>query len=276
MSDFADWQVPQAHADTIAATGVPLLAQPATVFANTAISLAAGTSQTFGSFVVNQTAYEIWVAVNFPAGATVPFVELALLWGEPANAVTIAADTYILPGATSTPGFVVRGRGPAKGSNVIVSLINLDAGQTATVQVRLIQHSRPVMRDLWKWNNQADKALTVPTWTLPALTDDETVLGMGSATSIAAAGNAAFLCGMHDGPIQVGLEVNSGAASNLIVQVAAEPGGSYVSNNPLYSVTNGAPSFQIAGTRSPLRFQLHNNGTTVMTVTWSMLRVLTV
>lgn len=272
MTDYPDYQTPAEHARQISVTGVPLLAQAATVYANPAVSVPANSSFASGTFPVNQTAYEIYISVGFPVAATVPFVEVTLQWGEPSGTVSMWADTYIIPGNTAAAGFLVRGRGPAKGSTVAVNIANLDAAQAASVNVRLLQHSRVAVRDDWRWNNGFNRSAVVPGWTLPVLPDDESVLGMEAAAAVAAGASVSWLCGMHNGLVNFGLDLGGGALANLVVQVAAEPAGSYVANNPIYGTVNPPPNFQVACPRSPVRFQLHNNGTTAVNVTWSAIR----
>lgn len=272
VTDYPDWSAHVAQATQIANTGVPLLALPQTVFSNTAIAPAPGAPADFGAFKMNQVSYEIWVAVEFAAGTAVPFCEVQLLWGEPSNAVTMATDSFICAGGETSPGMITRGRGPCKGSNVLVVVTNLDATVTPTVQVRLITHSRPVASDDWRWNNHSNNLQTVPGWTLPHLPDDETVLGIGDDT-IPASGGITRLVGPYSGRIKVGIQVHTGVIANLSFFLQPQPPTTYATNNPIGGQANPPTFFEVAGVRAPQRLTFNNLATTSIAVAWSLIAI---
>jgi hypothetical protein len=271
-ADYRDWTAPQAHADSIAATGVPLLGAAQTLLANPAIAPAPGAPVTLGPFTVGQIGYDIVVTTQFAGGTAAPFIEVSLTWSDPGGVSTVTTDTFICPGATSLAGFIVRGRGPAKAGNVAVTVTNLDAVNTPTVGVRLLEHSRIFGRDDWRWHNSHNAGLTVPGFTLPVLPDDESVLGMATGVNVPANSTSSpLLFGMFSGPVGVGIQMTTGAFAALTVLLQAVPSSSYVANNPICGYLSPPSVFQVAGPRAPMRLILANNTGVALAVTLSLL-----
>lgn len=272
MTDYPDWQQPSANASSIAVTGVPLLAL-ATLTLQQSFNPAAGATQSSAAIAMTQIAYDITVQSSFSVAPATPFIRIQLEWLDAGTSVRVATDTWIVPACTTPGSFTAHGRGQAKGDQCVVHVTNLDGLQTATVTVLMMSTSRMPPGDSWRWDNGLNAGLTVAGWTLPVLPPDESVLGMADGVTIAAAGTAAWLIGAHDGLMSVAIQVTSGALSSLVAQLAAEPSSAYVPNNPLYSSASPPASFLAGGVRAPMRFQLHNNATTSVTVTWGITRV---
>lgn len=271
MTDYPDWTVPQASANAISVTGVPLLSMATLAYQGT-LNPAALATLSSGSQSMTQVGYEILVQSSYGVAPTVPFIEVQLEWFMVGVTNRVATDTFIVPASTTPGAFTVRGTGPSKGDLVNVHVTNLDPAQTATVSIALLQVSRTYVTDSWRWDNAANAGLTVTGWTLPSLPPDESVLGMAASSVIGAGGNGTWLCGMHQGLVNASIEMNVGALTALVAQVAAEPGSAYVANNPLYSLATPPNVFQYAAPRAPVRFQLHNNSGAAVTVTWSLVR----
>lgn len=272
MTDYPDWQTPQSHADKIAATGVPLLAL-ATLLLQQSFNPAAGLTQSSAALAVPQIGYDITVTGSFGVAPSSPFIRVQLEWTDAGTSTRIATDTFIVPAATNPGVFTVHGRGPSKGDTVTVHVTNLDVSQTVLATVLLLSTSRIPVTDTWHWDNGLNVGSVVQGWTLPTLPADESVLGMADAVTIGAGANTAWLIGMHDGLMGVGIQVTSGALSSVVAQLAAEPASEYVPDNPLYSQVGPPSWFQVAGVRGPMRFQLHNNATSSITLTWGIVRI---
>ena len=271
VSDYPDYAPHVAHADQIAATGVPLLALPQQLYAISSKVIFSASTDFEALVPVKQPGYHCGVSVQFPAAATVPFVKVSLFWTDSMTSVNLASENYIIPGAQSPSVFTALGSGIAKGNKVQLRLTNLDPAQNATVSVTMNADSIPRSGDSWLWENALDSGLTVPGFTLPTLPDDESVLGMLGSVTVPAGGTSSFLFGMHNGPINVGLDQGGGPWTNITLQLAAAPSSAYVGNNPIYAAVNPPPSLQIAGPRSPVRVGLHNSATTAFTATMSLI-----
>lgn len=272
MTDFADWQAPQAHADAISVTGVPLLTA-AVVTVNQTFTTPGGGNGFSPVKAVTGIGYELLIESTIGAAATVPFVEVQVIWSYSVSGAVVATDSWVVPCNGGGTVFTSHITGPSKADQAQVQVINLDPSVTSTVNVILFANSRVYSADRCKWLNNLVKSSTVPGWTLPHLPDDESVLGMQSAASIPAGSSVAWLCGMHDGLVNFGIDLGAGVLTNLVAQVSAEPSSYYVANNPIYGQVNPPSNWQVACPRGPFRFQLHNNGTTALSVTWSAIRV---
>lgn len=270
VGDFPDWSPHVATAQQIAATGVPLLALPQLAFANPAITPAPGSPYVSPSETLDQVSYEIYVTCQFVAGTAVPFVEVQLRWFDPGNIAQIASDTFIIPGATGSPGFAVRGRGPCKGASVIVAVTNLDAVNTPTVGIRLSQHSRIAPVDDWRWWNAFNSGQTVPGWTLPGLPPDESVLAVENVT-IGASSSVTRLAGMFAGAVGVGLNVVTGSLSSLTMFLQPQTGALYAANNPVFGGAPPGLAFEVAGVRAPMRLVITNSATTAVSLAYSLI-----
>lgn len=271
MTDYPDWQTPQAHATAIGATGVPLLVLPTLELQQT-FNPNAGATQSSASVPVTQIGYEIIVQSSFSVAPTSPFIRVTIAWNDGVPLDPVATDTFIVPASTTPGAFRVQGNGPTKGAAAVISVTNLDSLQVATVQVMFLQHSRVLSADEWTFDNPADAALTVSGFTLPKLPDDESCLGILDNVTIAASSSSAWLFGISPGIAVVGYEMSVGAASSLSIRVRPKPDSEYSGHNVLYSAVSAPPSFQIAGARAPLGLVLANSATTAITLSLGMFR----
>lgn len=147
--DYADWQTHIAHADAIAATGVPLLSNATSLFAMTSLTpVPAGGSLVIpgGPFAINQIGYELSIEVLASAASLFPFCNLTLTWSDSVSGQTVAIDRYALAGAnpTANPYMLT---GPTKGDTVAVQVDNFDGTNTMGVLATMIQNSRVYVRD---------------------------------------------------------------------------------------------------------------------------------
>lgn len=272
MTDFPDWQAPQAHANAIADTGVPLLTF-GNVQQNLSFPLAAGASHGFPQVSMVQPGYEVIVQATANPASTSPFVEVQLQWAINPAAVGTNTDTFVCAGGTTPAGgwFTV-GTGPSKGNALTVQIKNLDTVNAMTVAVTVINNSRVYVRDDWRWNAPTDIGGTIPNFTLPTITPDESVLGIGNDT-IAGSGSLARIVGSYSGRIKVGLNPVAGTLANVTFNLQALPSTYYQGNNP---IIGGAPPglvFEVAGPRAPMLLRIINTATTAVTFAWSLIAV---
>jgi len=266
-SDYPDWTAPQAHADAVAATGVPLLGNPLGLYNDAGRVIVSGAPFTEILQTVRQIGYAGWLSVKFPVAATSPFLQVVFKWIDTVTSTTVATDTFIAPGNTAAGGFVTFLTGICKGDQVQVTLTNLDGAQSATVTFILNQDGITRQRDLCRSYNGVNTGTTVPGFTLATLPDDESCLGMASI-AIPANSQTDVLFAMYNGPVALTYQMTTGAASTLSLALAAMPAASYLGNNPLglYGPTPPNP-VNFNGPRAPVRVRALNNSGLATAVT---------
>ena len=149
MTDYADYQTPQAHANAIATTGVPLLALATSLFnMGAAQSVASGATFTVpgGPFTVNQIGYELFVQVEGNAASILPVGLLTLTWSDSVSGNVVAVDHYSMLGANAAFQ-QFSGTGPTKGDTLVVTFHNYDATQAQLFQMSMVENSRVFVRD---------------------------------------------------------------------------------------------------------------------------------
>lgn len=272
MTDFPDWQAPQAHATAIAGTGVPLLTG-STQLANTSNAIAASGNVSLGPFVVSQIGYELVVSCDMANAATNPFVTVVLTWTDSVSGVQVATDSFsTVCGAASLSFLPTAARGPSKADRLAITIYNSDTARVANVNLVLLQNSRIYPRDDFFWVSQYPNTLLVPAFTLATQMPDENCLGVAADVTLAASASSTFLFGMYDGPILVGVCMTTGALSSLALSIAPEPTNIYIGHFPVYQGTPSQPSFYVGGSRAPLKVLIANLATTSIKVTVGMWR----
>ena len=272
VADFPDWQAPSAHAAQIATQGVPLLAGSVGVPGRT-WSLAGGASSTALPVTFHKIGYEMLAKATIAAAATIPFVRLNLVWTDSGSGLEVATDTFIIPCASGGPKFIVAGRGPTKADTMTATVANLDPAQAITMELDILENGRVYPRDDWGWINQLDAGLTVPTFTLPQLPDDESVLGIVSATTIAASGSNSYLFAQREGIVACTYELTTGAPSALQIRIRGVPDSEYGGGNWLGSYGTPPTTFQFVAPRAPLRVVLANQTTAAIVINFAMVRL---
>ena len=272
IADFPDWQAPSAHAAQIAVQGVPLLAGSVGVPGRT-WTLTGGQTLTAAAMTFHKVGYEMLVKASIGSTATLPFVRINLVWTDSGSGLEVATDTFIVPCATSPAKFIVAGRGPTKADTCTPTASNLDPAITASVELDVLENGRVYPRDDWGWINQLDSGLAVPTFTLPTLPDDESILGIVSATTIAASGSNAYLVAQREGLVSVSYELTTGAPSALQIRIRGVPDSEYGGGNWLGSFGTPPTNFQFAAPRAPMRVVLANQTTAAIVINFAMVRV---
>lgn len=263
--DFPDFATPQAHATAIAATGVPLLSAPGTLITALLQNVAAngGTLTQFATFT--QVGYALNIITSFPAAATNPFVEVALIWTDAVSGTVYDEAHYFVPGASGASGFTVLANGIVKSSRLEVIVTNLDAAQAATVSLLVAQDSVSRDHDRWYFRNAADNGLAVQGQTVATLLDDELTLGLINAVNVALSSNTTWMFGMAPGRlVQVSGFMSSSAALDYNLQVRPVPSGTYTSSGYLLYLASTATSFNgtFLAPRAPVSVKVTNNSPT--------------
>lgn len=184
-TDYPDWGAPQANANAISITGVPLLTQPA-LLANVTQTLIAGQDQFSPAYNMPQIAYEVALfAVQNGAGASGPLL-VNMIWRDSTGTYLLGNEEWwIWPG---TPGNIhqIIGVGPCKGAQLTIELKNTSGAMSYSVQYVLYSRSNVYTRDDWRSvaYNASASGQTV------AVADPSSLHMAYVSTLVAAAGNA--------------------------------------------------------------------------------------
>ncbi len=141
MTDYQDYQTPQAHADAIYSTTVPIGRKPSNVFAASSV-LAHGQSVTLANqALITQPSFQLYINLEYATNlGTIPFGMITLDWFDSASGYSEQSDTYWLPGGQLAfcSALVT---GPCRGDEVTVILTNLEAAQILAYNISLTQTS---------------------------------------------------------------------------------------------------------------------------------------
>lgn len=148
--DYPDYATPQAHANTISLTGVPLLHRALNLINDVAHVIGAASSVTLGPVTFGAIGYEISLRLLIPAAATTEFATIDLAWTDSVTGLLVAHETWTHGAGTVAPGSGVIGTGPSKGDTLKITITNHDPAQAMTVTTVVSQNSRIYARDDWR------------------------------------------------------------------------------------------------------------------------------
>lgn len=264
VTDYPDWQTPQAHATQIALTGVPLLRATNNLGTTFGTTLAGGAStQLVPSIAVNQPGYELTVEVSMPASSgTIPFVHIALLWWDSASGLFgNRRDIVMAAGNAPANQQTYYAFGPMHSDMFRVDAINLDPAVTATLNWTVNQTSHVFERDQayqYSYEGTAPNGFSnpggVPTTGFVAY----------SAPTIAANSSSSVLCALYAGDVI--LDVDNSGSAQAVDAVLLDPAGyaTGAANRKIFKTTVAAGaemSTQLALPFSPVVLKLANNST---------------
>lgn len=260
MTDYPDYQTPQAHANAIATTGVPLLSLATSLFSmGAAQSVASGADFTVpgGPFTLNQIGYEFFVQVSGDAASLLAVGRLILTWSDSVSGNVVAQDAYsIMGGSAAFQQFSCTG--PTKGDTLAVKFHNYDVSKAQQFQMSMVENSRVFVRDdLRQLTNVAVPLIANATY------DQQAGILAATNPTIAAGATATRLIAFYSGL------VNLFAFGPLAytVSIAMEDGalGSIGGNNlweQIVAPAAGGTIYQaIALPRMQCVLSIQNNGT---------------
>lgn len=266
MTDYPDWTVPQAHANTIAATGVPLLTKSNRLYQQAFINVGAGVAVHAAVGTVSQIGYEVIFTAQCDPAATNPFVKVQLTWTDSVSGTVVAQDVFKVPMSTAVGGFKVVGRGPSKADILDIFMDNDDTLTAPSFSLIVLQNSRIYAFDDWFWDNAVDNGMTVPGFTLASLPSDQNVLGMINNVAIGAGANTTWLFGMRTGPAQLYLATAVGALTAVTIKIRPQPDSLYTSTDVILSQATPAQSTELVLPRAPLRVNIANTSGASITI----------
>jgi hypothetical protein len=268
MTDYADWTVPQANADSIAATGVPLLGAPNALL-NAAPNVLPSTPYISANLPISQLGYEVAIRpAQSGAGAAAPLM-VEFTWLDSSATIAVASETWwVWPGVT-TGDHIIYGKGPTKGSFLQVAIQNTSGTMTYSVPIQIWQRSHPYTRDDWR-----SRVYTTTASGVSVTNSDLSVSLIGyRLATIAAAGIDNTDLPLYSGPCFLYGQTASGAADMLLtVQSSADATAPAIGSKFFQFTTaaNGIFSQQIVLPRYQCRVQLKNNNAAAQACYYSL------
>ena len=264
MTDFPDWQAPQAHASAIAVAGVPLLrgtnalgSQGAQQWPNNSLTTL------LNALPVNQPSFEGQFSLSFPASAGIlPFVRLTFNWIDSTSGLLVYSEQFVITagnGPANALAYYLRG--PCHGDTLTVTALNLDTVTTGTATWVINQTSH-----LWpnSYITQSAYAATAPNgFTNPTGNPAEGLIALANP-SIGANGSVQRLLAVDNS--QADLMLNAAGLPANVVYHLLDPATLYSSINLAdmfsQSVTAGQRSRDtIQLPNGPVLLQLNNTST---------------
>lgn len=234
ITDYPDWQTPQAHATAISITGAPLLRLTNNLGSGAAVTIAGGASSTFlAATAINQPGYELTIEAYMPASSgTLPFLHVQIIWEDTATGIKIAKrDVVVACGNAVANVLTYYIRGPMHGGKMMITCANLDPAVTATITWSANATSHVYEEDNAIQYGYTGTAPNGFAW--PAGVPTANLIAYESA-SIAASGSVSFLCALYAADIILNID---NLPSTLPVQVQLFDSPGYITG------TAGSPFF---------------------------------
>lgn len=271
VSDYPDWSVPQAGANAIASTGVPLLSAPGSIYSNTLV-IAAGTTQFTADLPITQPGYEVTLQAYSSGSGSAGPLEISMIWLDSTNVFTISQETWDIWPAAAIGQHFLYGKGPTKGSNLQIEFINTSSAMQYTVVIEVYQRSHLYTRDDWRSRQYGS---TASGGTL-ATSDLTTGLLAYRNVDIAAAGNDTSELPLYSGPAYLWFQTQSGTTDMTVtIQSSANPGGPALATKFMLfkSGSNGLFGAQIELPRYQARIVMNNGNAALQFCTYSLFTV---
>jgi hypothetical protein len=271
MTDYPDWTVPQASANAVATTGVPLITLPNTLV-NASYVINPGATSGPAFVTSNQPSYEVYLnAYESGSGSAGP-LQITMQWSDVTGFIVVAEEIwYVWPGVTNGAHYV-NGKGPAKGGQLIVKLANMSSAMQYTVNLAVYARSHLYTRDDWR---STFYGTTSAPNAVAASDPPAGFLGNGSA-SIAAAGTQTYELPLYSGPAYLYFDTSSATTDCQLqltnsADVNVESAGTRLQR--YQSGTLGTFAQQIWLPRFQTRVTLTNNNAAAKTCYFSLYTV---
>jgi hypothetical protein len=223
VTDYPDWQTPQANADHIASTGAPLNALSRKL-ANNTNNIAVAGSTVVGTFTVTSICYELFVSVQ-NNGGNPGFLIVHMDWTDSATSLILLTRKFkIIAGATGSP-HTVKISGPVHADTVTVTLESeSDSTSVMAVQWQMIGTSRLYTRDTFR-----SVATHAGGFTLAGAKPEYGIL-INCSPSVAAGVTQLFALPCYSGRVFVAGHTTTGT-SNMLVEINESVGSVFVLPN---------------------------------------------
>jgi hypothetical protein len=269
VTDYPDWTVPQAHANAIAATGTPLLSLPNQLISTTTV-INAGAFPVLPAVSITQPSYEISISANASgAGAAGP-LEIDVLWQDAASLATLGEETWWIWPATAVTTHVITGRGPVKGSRLVIGFSNTSAVMQYTVVTTCYARSHLYLRDDWRTSSLNGTVAANP---LAGNDLKAGMIGNRSVVGLAAGASDITVLPLYNGRAQLYADTSSSTSDMLItIQDSADPNAEGLGTRRLRYASNSAGllAAEIALPRYQCQVSLTNNNAAAKNLFYSL------
>lgn len=260
LPDYPDFGEVQSSADSIAATGVPLLSNSSVVIGQQTLVVAGGQLFQMPILPVTLPGYELQISASIGGAATIPFLQLELQWSDPIFNLLVADEKWGIPCGNSPQVNTIVLTGPTKGNQLEVQFKNLDPAVTVTVTVVALFNSRFYSKD------RVIQVVTnnPPNYTYVGDHSSYGVIGTLSALTINAGGNPSRLFPLYSGDVLFYMDQAGNTAANSQLQLQVAPTsvfgtGAFWSASPTGGVGNGSSQI-LRFPRSPVLLTYLNSG----------------
>lgn len=219
--DYPDWSVPQTNANSIAATGVPLLSLPGLISSGS-MDLTAGSQNGIGTFAIGQVSYEVTLSPWAVVGGSGGPLMIQVTWTDPTAAVIVDQQTWYVWPANLQSTHNIIGRGPASGANMSILFQNFSSAATYRIPYKVFARSHPYLAHDWR-----SQSYTTTQLLDTIATNDPTSLLLGTrALPVNAGANDISELPLYSGPVLLYADTTSAAADmQVTIQDSANPNG---------------------------------------------------
>ena len=245
--------------------GVPLQNLHNQIFSQSG-TVAANAQLAFPAIRFTQPGWELFLTLQLPAAATVPFPQLAFTWVDAATANMVATESWglVAGSAALAQANTWQGNGPAIGNELLLSLTNADTAQALTYAIALYQVSQfrasPDIR-LNSFQNFSAPSFSVPDYTSMA----NNLLGQRQNTALATgASDGPKVLPTFAGDAMLFANTTSGLADlSVIVSALGQPGMSNPAVAVAFTGSTGNLVLPVTLPRVPCSVNMtnHNAGT---------------
>jgi len=249
-----------------ALNGTSLVSAGTLVSPKTQYLVSAAGNTMVGPLEFNQAGYEMQIQCSINASATIPFLDMQVMWSDSVTGQVVAEEEWV-PGCgpLGTPNLYTL-KGPTKGNQLSLNLVNLDPGFVLHTQITVIVNSRQWMRDrVYTLNFTAP-----PGYVAPGVLGSTDVVGSINGMSVAPSSSQARLFPLYAGDVWFWVDQmgNAGGNSNFTLQVAPT---SFFGNSAIFGAgpSGGPPSGSGTVMRWPrghILMTYSNTGTSTSTV----------
>lgn len=240
--------------------GVPLLTLNNVLDKQNNVTLTHGQSYSSPNLVINQPSYDFVLEISYSAVTTQPWALVTLSWQDTAIGVAnFQFETWMCIGGNNGVN-IYGGRGLSKGSQLDVTIQNLDPAQSMLFSYGIAQHSRIVARD-----DIRSVAYNTP-GILGGVSCDPGRLVLANWTpNVAAGGNANAILPLFAGKAEVYMPEALTASRMVLRDAAADADPSMTITQDIFYDTgaiavNGVVHDVVTLPRSNVRAELLNTG----------------
>lgn len=221
--DYSDFNGPQGNANAIAGTGVPLLALAGTLVDESSFSIPGGQSVELAAVNITQLSYEVFISGEIGNTATTPAVVVDMSWYDATSGLIVSAEEWCIPCATSPNTYQVAGTGPTKGSQLIVTITNLDPAVAANVSFVVLTGSRVLTKDRWL----ATQVKNPPGLSASGTHLSSAIVGTVGNTTVVPGTPFVLLLGLYAGDVQFYMDQQGNSSANSVAQLQPWPTSRY-------------------------------------------------